>query len=50
MSNGGKGDKRRPTKISKEEEDLRWKLAFAKTEKEKQLLKTALKKLIDTGE
>lgn len=45
MGDGGKGDKRRPTQVSKEEEDLRWKLAFAKTKKEKMALKKKLEKL-----
>jgi len=29
-SDGGKGSSRRPYQITKEEEDLRWKLAFGK--------------------
>jgi hypothetical protein len=35
----GKGSKKRPTQISKEEEDLRWKLAFASEEKKAEIKK-----------
>ena len=48
MSHGGKGDKRRPRQISIEEEDLRWKLVFAKTEEERAILKQQIKNLMRT--
>lgn len=44
MSDGGKGDKRRPCNVSKEVVDLRWKLAFG-TEDEKLEAKNKLKEL-----
>jgi len=42
----GKGDKRRPTQISKEEESLRWELLHAAPERKKEILKR-LEKLND---
>ena len=39
MSDGGKGDKRRPCKVSKEIVDLRWKLAFGNDQEKREAKK-----------
>ena len=42
---GGKGDKRRPAQVSKQEQDLRWELMFCKNKKRKEDIKRELKRL-----
>lgn len=46
----GKGSKPRPTTVSMKEKDLRWKIAFGKSEEEKTKAKEELEKLLQEKE